>query len=85
MGEETYVDRTTERYWLCMDGLWRQVIRDEYIRAERAAGFRPEIGNGIARGIFDTGSVKGRVTYGDILEENYGHDPEFFAAARTLA
>lgn len=54
-----------ERYWLSFgrDSEWKEVTKEEYISAERSAGFRPKFGNGIATAGFSNGSINGEVTY----------------------
>ena len=54
-----------ERYWLSVAGLPKQeATREQFIQAERAAGFRPKGGgNGLATGGFHGGGVSGSITY----------------------
>ena len=43
---------------------WTEVSQDEFIRAERHAGFRPKYGTGpVATGGFSGGGMKGRVEF----------------------
>lgn len=72
-----------KRFWLRASGLrWQEVTECEFIKAERAAEFRPKIGCGIATSGFHSGAVEGRVTHGEITEENYGRDQDFLEVAR---
>lgn len=71
-----------ERYWLRVSGLaWQECTKEQFIRAERGAGFRSKFGeNSLATGGFSNGSVQGRVTNGDNakLRAVYAElDPEF--------
>ena len=40
---------------------YQEVTRDEFIQAERCAGFRPKAGNGVATGGFGGGGVSGSI------------------------
>ncbi len=40
---------------------WKEVTKEEFINAERAAGFRPKSGDGVATGGFGGNGVSGRV------------------------
>ena len=42
---------------------WTEVTEEEFIKAERSAGFRPKYGDGVATGGFSNGSISGRVEY----------------------
>ncbi|MCB9802943.1 hypothetical protein H6761_02915 [Candidatus Nomurabacteria bacterium] len=59
-----------ERYWLRVGKLpWHELTREEFVRAERNAGFRPKPGCGdLATDGFSSGNVQGRITYGEITE-----------------
>jgi hypothetical protein len=74
----------TERYWLRIDqpGMpWQRVTRDQFIRAERAAGFRPKFGGDrLATSGFGAGGVVGRVTNGPVAG-TYAFDAEFLNVA----
>jgi len=42
----------------------QEVTREQFIRAERGAGFRPKYGgDGLATGGFSTGTIRGRIQY----------------------
>ena len=75
-----------ERYWLRVrvSGLpWQEATREQFVQAEREAGFHPKPGCGdVATAGFGNGITEGRVTYGKITEEQYGRDPDFLKAAR---
>ena len=69
-----------ERYWIKLgSGYWREVAQDEFIKAERRAGFSQKCGSGCATGGFSStiGNVRGRITYGEITIEKYQWDMEF--------
>ena len=71
-----------ERYWVRLDGMrWQEATREQYIKAERAAGFYPKVGDGIATGSFSGGGIEGRTTHGEITAEKYAWDPEFLEVA----
>lgn len=74
-----------ERYWLKAGDLaWQECTQEQFVHAERSAGFRPKEGCGpVATGGFGSGDRYGRVTYGEITEQKYGHDPEFLKIALT--
>lgn len=59
----------TPRYYLGVTGReesFVEVTQDEFVRAERGAGFRPKPGLGpVATGGFTSGGITGRVRYGD--------------------
>ena len=42
---------------------WREVTRQQFVTAERAAGFRPKFGDGLATGGFTGGGVSGKIKY----------------------
>jgi hypothetical protein len=71
-----------DRYWLQTGTLaWQEATREQFIQAERNAGFHPKPGCGdIATAGFSGRSTKGRITHGEITEEQYGWDPEFLKA-----
>lgn len=48
---------------------YRQVTREEWIKAERTAGFYPKFGSGPATGGFSGHGVSGVAVYGDLNEE----------------
>mgnify|MGYP001562460708 CR=1 FL=1 len=75
------------RYWLRVSGLpWQEATLEQFVQAERGAGFRPKPGCGpIATGGFSSGSVEGRVTYGEITKDKYDCDPEFLKAVISKA
>lgn len=62
----------TTRYWTRSHprSLWQECTRDQFITAERSAGFRPKSGNSgdLATGGFSKGSFAG--TYGEDLDPN---------------
>ena len=61
-----------ERYWLQVgDLLWQEATADQFIQAEREAGFRPKDGGGFATGGFSGGGIRGKITYGEIPEKAY--------------
>jgi hypothetical protein len=62
---------------------WQEATREQFIQAERGAGFYPKSGSGVATGGFSGGATQGRVTYGEITEEKYARDPEFVAIAKA--
>lgn len=72
-----------ERYWLRISGhAWQEATKDQFVQAERSAGFRPKPGCGdVATGGFSNGSLQGRVTYGDITDEKYPREPDFVELA----
>jgi len=71
------------RYWLRTSGLqWQEATEEQFIQAERTAGFFPKSGCGVATGGFNSGALKGRVTYGKITKKNYGWDPDFLKVAK---
>ncbi len=74
-----------ERFWLRASSLlWQEATREQFIEAERRAGFRPKPGCGdIATGGFSGGSIQGRITSGEITEEKYGWDPEFLEVTQA--
>jgi hypothetical protein len=72
----------TTRYWLQIVGMpWQEATEEQFIAAERAAGFRPKSGTGSATGGFSGGGINGKITTGEITAERYGHDQEFLKAA----
>ncbi len=72
-----------ERYWLRVSGLaWQEATREQFISAERTAGFRPMSGDGVATGGFCSGALNGRVTYGNVTTEQYPNEPDFVALAQ---
>lgn len=72
-----------ERYWLRVSGFsWHEATKDQFIKAERDAGFRPKYGNGLATSGFGNGSLEGMVTCGEITAEKYPRDPDFVALAQ---
>ncbi len=72
-----------ERYWLRISGLaWQEATQEQFMAAERTAGFYPKTGSGVATGGFGNGVIQGRVTYGEITAEKYPHDPDFVALAQ---
>ena len=73
-----------ERYWLKRTGsAWQEATQEQFIQAERNAGFRPKSGSGVATGGFSNGSITGRVTYGEITSKDYGYDRDFLAVAQN--
>lgn len=59
-----------KRYYLEANGLKRQVSKEEWIKAERAAGFRSKFGDDSeATGGFSNGSVSGSISYGEPKQE----------------
>lgn len=71
----------TERYWLRVGSLaWQEATLEQFIEVERSVGFMPKSGYGLAtRGFFSHG-VRGRITNGEITEEDW--DPEFIRDTR---
>ena len=72
------------RYWLREgNDPWKEVFEEEFIKAERSAGFYPKSGNGVATGGFSSSRSRfeGRVTYGEITQDKRGWDPDFFSVA----
>jgi hypothetical protein len=67
------------RYWLKTGELaWQECTQEQFVSAERSAGFRPKPGCGpVATGGFGSGDRRGRVTYGEITEAQYGNEPDF--------
>jgi len=56
-----------ERYWLQKDGSpWREVTREEFVSAEKDAGFYPKSGCGsvATNGFSSSSGIAGKVTYG---------------------
>lgn len=52
----------TQRYFLSHPAFGeKEVTQAEFIRAERAAGFYPKSGSGVATGGFGYGDISGRV------------------------
>ena len=53
------------RYFLKADwqNEYQEVTEEQFITAERAAGFRPKYGDGVATGGFSGRGVSGRVEY----------------------
>ena len=75
-----------ERYWLKVEDLaWQEATREQFILAERGAGFHPKNGTGVATGGFITGSLQGMITTGEITIEMYPNDPDFVAVANKSA
>ncbi|MBT4849331.1 hypothetical protein HON36_00575 [Candidatus Parcubacteria bacterium] len=72
-----------ERYWLQTGTLaWQEATREQFIQAEKSAGFYPKPGCGdVATAGFSGKATKGRITSGEVSEENYGWDPEFLKIA----
>ncbi len=77
--------KTEERYWLRISGLpWHEATREQFVQAERSAGFCPKPGCGpVATAGFHSSGVEGRITYGEITVENYGWDPDLVKAAKS--
>jgi len=73
-----------KRYWLKVGSAdWREVNEEQFIKAERDAGFCPRDGDGLATGGFSTtigGGICGRITRGEIDRREYKDDPEFLKA-----
>lgn len=71
------------RYWLRVSGLpWQEATIDQFIAAERAAGFHPKTGNGVATSGFGSGAVEGKTTDGEITEAKR-YDEAFVAIANA--
>lgn len=70
------------RYWLRILNLpWQEATKEQFIQAKRSAGFRPKDGCGrMATAGFDNGTLRGRVTHGEITELRRRSDPEFALA-----
>ena len=59
----------THRYFLSHRAFGeKEVTQAEFIRAERAAGFYPKAGSGVATGGFGCGDISGRVETTRIVE-----------------
>jgi len=73
-----------KRYWLRVSTLpWQKATKEQFIEAERKAGFRSSSGYGeVATNSFIGGGIQGRTTCGEITEEVYGLDPEFLEVAQ---
>ena len=62
-------DEKQDRYYLALDlgdsePDWKEVTREQFIRAERAAGFRSKFGDDHpATAGFSSGNTRGRVRY----------------------
>jgi hypothetical protein len=87
--KENWMSNSLERYWLKYPGLsWKEVTQDQFIQAERLAGFHPKVGKGLATAGFSQeirGRKKqGRITYGQITEKDYGWDREFLEVATQI-
>lgn len=83
--EEGEATDMAKRYWLrTKEDPWQETTENEFIRAERNAGFYPKSGNGVATGGFSStrSNVRGRVTYGEITAKTYPREPEFVALAQ---
>lgn len=48
----------------------KEVTKEEFIAAERAAGFFPKSGSGVATGGFGSGDIRGRVETFKVGEES---------------
>ena len=56
-----------KKYFIKCDGFGeKEVTKDEYIKFERQAGFRPKFGYGVATGGFSSGAISGRVEYNSL-------------------
>lgn len=66
---ESSAAHTEPRYYLGVVGhpeSMVEVTEEEFVRAERGAGFRPKPGLGpVATGGFSSGGIRGSVRYGD--------------------
>ena len=71
------------RYFLKTDWTsWKEVTKEQWVSAERSAGFRPKGGgDGCATGGFSGHGVRGRIISDNIKPESYTWDPEFCKAA----
>ncbi|EAM7657038.1 hypothetical protein GSB13_003858 [Salmonella enterica] len=59
----------TQRYFLSHPAFGeKEVTQEEFINAERAAGFYPKSGSGVATGGFGSGDIRGRVETTRIVE-----------------
>jgi len=66
------------RYWLRVSGLsWQEATKEQYMSAERGAGFRPKFEGGLATNSFSTCSVEGKTTDGDINEADFADTPNY--------
>ena len=68
IGELLAEMQATRRFWLRPTGskdAWREVSESDFIKAERAAGFYPKSGHGVATGGFSSTSAteEGEITY----------------------
>lgn len=72
-----------ERYFLHAEGTpWSEVERTAFLRAERAAGFRPKSGepDELATSGFSGHGVSGRIVHPrHLTPSSYSWDPEFNA------
>lgn len=62
--------RKEPTYWLKADAIpgstWQKVSKEDWIKAERAAGFRPKSGDGCATGGWSSmGQISGTIRYDD--------------------
>ena len=57
----------------------QEVTKEEFIQAERAAGFRPKYGDGVATGGFSGGGVSGYIEHvkEQIETKTYGKAQQF--------
>lgn len=71
-----------ERYWLRVGTLpWQEATMQQFIKAERGAGFYPKTGDGTATASFSGSGVEGRTTYGEITAKDYAWEPDFLTVA----
>lgn len=69
------------------DGGWVEVTEDVFKHAERRAGFRPPLWNGVSTGGFSGNNWQGRVVHGEItpnLIQGYRFDEEFAELLSTF-
>jgi hypothetical protein len=71
-----------DRYFLKFDGIpnsEKEVTKEQFIKAERGAGFRPKSGNpnDVATGGFGNGSISGEVRCAWMVDESGKYLPEF--------
>ncbi|EFU5438376.1 hypothetical protein HT774_004154 [Salmonella enterica] len=61
----------TQRYFLSHPAFGeKEVTQEEFISAERAAGFYPKSGSGVATGGFSCGDIRGRTELSRLEEES---------------
>lgn len=71
--ERTMVGKYGEEYYLQIaDGPRQRVSQEEFVSAERAAGFRPKPGCGpVATGGFSSGPIRGSVDFPQTITHSF--------------